>query len=325
MIFLFSSFLTTPWIAATVHTTAIMELTAFALSPSSFVGSHSLTRPASVLVTPAKLNNGNKIVMVTKAPGRSKIFDAFMASMSPYSTTSFLVNSMQPETIVARTQVQLATTCMADDYIAACAKRQYVALGQSGVYNVTCTEGASSGSAEDARVAALAAAFRKRQVSTRTSFADLFEARKRAFVAVNGCSYEESLVKRFAKSAETIVFAKSEADGACVRYADPNSIEESYMMECVKRAATARATAGGLYGVMCSDGTVPGAAESARVRGLSVMFRNKQVGTGVRYQRKFNQSKNAFNQHSGGCAYEDSLFSKYPATAAAMRPNYSRY
>lgn len=288
---------------------------------SSFSGTRTLGQTKNAVASAKTTEKKSGVVMVTKAPGRSAVFDKFMASQSPWGKMSLASIGKKAETVVARTTMQVKTLCDADDYIAQCMKRQYVGLTQSGVYNVTCTEGASSYAAEDARVAALAAEFRKRQVSTVTSFGDLFEARKIAYASAKMCGYEESLVKRFGKSAETFVIGASESMGACSRYAMPSSVEEKYMMDCVIRASSARATENGCYSVMCSDGTVSGAAESKRVRGLSVEFRNKQVSPIVSSQWKFNQSKAAFY----GCEYEDGLFAKYPAVAAAMRPSYARY
>lgn len=214
----------------------------------------------------------------------------------------------------------------ADNYVAECARRQYIAVQNgSGVYSPACIEGTFAGAAEDSRVASLAAAFRRRQVNGVRAFADYFETRRLATALVNGCNYEESLVGRFPAAAAAIVLGISERDGTCVRYASPKSKAEEYMAASVQRAASARATPLGVYNVMCNDGTTKGAAEAKRVAGLATKYRNGFMSVLVKEQRRFNQSKFARSYFSNQCNYEDGLFSLYPAVAGSMRPDTARY
>lgn len=213
-----------------------------------------------------------------------------------------------------------------DDYIASCAKKQYImAQNSSGVFSPSCTEGTVRGAAEDARVAALANDFRRRQISGAASFTDYYEVRKLAFALAQGCNYEESLINRFPFAARATVIGNMEKVGACNRYATPKSAEEKYMAMCVERASSARSTPYGEYCGTCSDGTVKGAAETKRVAGLATKYRMGMYSASAKEQMKYDQSKFARNYFSGGCSYENDLFTKYPATAASMRPSYARY
>lgn len=213
-----------------------------------------------------------------------------------------------------------------DEYIAECARRQYIAAqNNSGVYSPTCTESTVSGGAEEARVASLAASFRRRQVLGVQSYTDYYETRRFATALSNGCNYEENLVGRFPAAAAMTILGTLEKEGVCSRYATPLNKAESYMSECVERAASARATQYGVYGILCSDGTTKGAAESKRVSCLASKYRNGFMNPLVKIQIKYNQSKFARDYYSHGCSYEDRLFSNYSAVAASMRPTTARY
>lgn len=295
---------------------------------------------------------------ITKEPlkvqGRSKIFAAFMASKgAPYpgtkkskeskdvgrvqnalnaaSTPFFLqsaVDAMRGYKAGgdAREVVQRPFQRNVDDYIANCVRRQYIAKqNASGVFGPSCTEGTVRGAAEDSRVAALAARFRRRQRPSAVSFADLFETRRRATVLAGGCNYEEMLVRRYADSALATVVGSSETIGACSRYIAPESVEEKYMAKCVERAASARSAASGVYTVMCCDGTTKGAAETKRVASLATAYRQKWRSGLAKEAYKYNVAKFARVNYSNMCSYEDALFEKYPAVAASMRPDYARY
>ena len=213
-----------------------------------------------------------------------------------------------------------------DDYLAQCSQRQYIAAqNSSGVYSPTCTESTVTGGAEQARVASLAASFRRRQVVGPQSFTDYYETRRFATALANGCNYEESLIRRFPAAASMTILGTTEKEGACVRYAAPSSKAESYMLQCVERAASARATPNGVYNILCSDGTTKGAAESKRVAGLATKYRNGFLNPLAKLQIKYNQIKFARDYFSHGCSYENNLFNNYSAVAAGMRPQTARY
>eukprot|EP00183_Erythrolobus_madagascarensis_P006083 CAMPEP_0185845180 /NCGR_PEP_ID=MMETSP1354-20130828/1209_1 /TAXON_ID=708628 /ORGANISM="Erythrolobus madagascarensis, Strain CCMP3276" /LENGTH=340 /DNA_ID=CAMNT_0028545075 /DNA_START=182 /DNA_END=1204 /DNA_ORIENTATION=+ len=71
-----------------------------------------------------------------------------------------------------------------------------------GVYSTSCADGTVKGAAEDARVAALAAAYRARQMGDLAKTGATFAARKQARDwFTNGCDYEEGLVNLFPAAA----------------------------------------------------------------------------------------------------------------------------
>lgn len=287
--------------------------------------------------------------------GRSKIFSAFMATKTaPYPgtpggaprkdfgrTQNALNAASSPFFRIAAVEAMRGYgkggdarevvqptrfTRRVDDYIADCARRQYIAKqNSSGVYSQSCTEGNVRGAAEESRVAALAARFRRRQRSSAASFADLFETRRRATALANGCNYEESLVRQYADAALATVVGSSEAIGACARYAAPESVAERYMADCVARAASARATRFGVYNVMCCDGTTKGAAEAKRVSTLATQYRQKQKSKVAKEGQKYEVAKYGMNNYGNMCSYENGLFKAYPAAAATMRPDFARY
>lgn len=219
----------------------------------------------------------------------------------------------------ARVKIKKPFERRVDSYIAACAKRQYIAAqNPSGVYGPSCTEGTVSGAAEESRRAALSAEFRRAQEGGGVSFAKYFETRRLATALANGCAYEESLIGRFPDSARMTIVGTAEKYNVCSRYAMPASDAESYMADCVARARSASATSGGVYSATCNDGNEKGAAEAARVARLATKYRVGTMGALKKEQMKYDQAKFARDYYSNMCSYENDLFTKYPATAAGM-------
>lgn len=256
-----------------------------------------------------------------KTEGRSKWFDLFQQINGPQREKAFYTPpAFRSAFKNARTVTVDFAAREADDYIATCAQRQYIAAqnGYSGVYSPSCTEGTVFGAAEASRVASLSAQFRRRQESGVASFAKLFETRRLAFSMVNSCNYEEKLIGKFPESARMTIVGTAEKFGICSRYASPASVAEKYMVECVERAKSADKCPGGVYTPACQDATVKFAAEDARVASLATAYRVNTLGPLAKEQKRYDQSKFARDLYSNGCNYEDELFTKFPATAAGM-------
>lgn len=214
----------------------------------------------------------------------------------------------------------------ADRYMAACVTRQYKQTAAPfGEYGVQCTEGAARHQAEEARSAALSAQFRLRQRSSAQKFGDFCETRRQAVVGAHGCSYEETLLARFPVAARAFVTGGSEARGNCVRYAVGASPAETYMAAAVDKQMKMRAVPRGVYDVLCSDGNARNVAEYKRVAALAARFRAGQMPAAAKEQAKFSNAKYARDFYAHGCSYEETLFNKYPAVSASMRPSTARY
>lgn len=323
-----------------------------AFASSTFLGVNA--KPTTGLhIAPAACNNGVRMVAVPE--GRSKIWTAFQSSVQknyvPKNSEERVVQKSPAENALrvgatpyfleyakaqlqgfaaggdARDAILRPQLRKADEYVAACARKQYI-MGSmpTGVFSSQCFEGSVKFAAEDARVAALASEYRAKTIPSVASFADLYEARRRAIVLAKGCSYEEGLITKFSgKAAAAVVQGTSELNRACFRYSSPDSLAEKYMADCVAKQSNFRAVSGGLYGVMCCDATTSGAAEAKRVAALSTEYRNGQQSLLQKTQTKFDQAKYARDNYAHGCSYEEELFEKYPATAAAMRPDSARY
>eukprot|EP00180_Rhodochaete_pulchella_P001506 Plantae.Rhodophyta-Rhodochaete_pulchella.ctg2321.p1 GENE.Plantae.Rhodophyta-Rhodochaete_pulchella.ctg2321~~Plantae.Rhodophyta-Rhodochaete_pulchella.ctg2321.p1 ORF type:complete len:199 (-),score=27.95 Plantae.Rhodophyta-Rhodochaete_pulchella.ctg2321:590-1108(-) len=167
---------------------------------------------------------------------------------------------------------------------------------------------------------ALGAKYRQEGMSNSHRFGAYFENRKRAVIAANGCSYEESLITKFPKSTAAYILGQAEANRTCSRYASSPSAEETYMKSSVDRQMKMRAC-NGVYSMACTEGTYKGQAELARVMGLSTEFRMNQTSQLEKERAKFESKKYALAQYSNGCSYEEELFVTYPAAAASMRPS----
>lgn len=293
-----------------------------AFASSSFLGAAS--KPATGLApTPAVCTSTVRMVSIPE--GKSKIWTSYAKSIwtnvNPFNTQA------NPNINVPEAMMTSANLRKADKYVADCVRKQYIAASNaSGVFNAQCQEGSAKFAAEDARVAALAAEYRAGMVPASVAIGDIFEARRRAIVLGQGCGYEEKLVGLFKMAgANAVVTGSSEKSRACVRYADPSSVAEKYMTDSVSKQSNFRAVTGGLYGVLCCDATTSGAAEAKRVTGLAVEYRNGQRSLLQKEDAKRELARFAHENYAHMCTYEEDLFTKFPATAAAMRPNSARY
>lgn len=284
--------------------------------------SSSFSKNNGFAAVSAKPQARNLISMASpkKAEGRSKYFDLFQQINAPNREKAFYTPpALRPNFKNARAASTSISTRAVDDYITACAQRQYIAAQNgSGVYSQSCTEGTVSGAAEASRVASLAVSFRRNQEAGVASFNKLYETRRMAFALANGCNYEEKLIGNYPEAARMTVVGTAEKFSVCSRYATPNSLAEKYMAECVERAKSASKCSGGVYASACGDGSVKGAAEEARIASLATAYRVNTMNPIAKEQKKFDQSKFARDYYSNGCNYEDELFAKFPAVAAGM-------
>lgn len=108
----------------------------------------------------------------------------------------------------------------ADKYMADnCVTAQYKAQANpTGVYSMSCTEGAASGEAVKSAELSNMAGFRQMQRPLNQKYFDFYETRKMAINMSHGCSYEEGLVGNFPRVAAATVRGYSEAKQLCVRY-----------------------------------------------------------------------------------------------------------
>lgn len=292
-------------------------MTAFA--PSVFLGTASKPKFA-IQHAPAARTSGVRMVLGSRS--------VFWKGVANKGNTAFTASGARVGVRFDARKAMLSFELhKVDDYIAECARKQYIAASNpSGVYSPQCTEGGAKFATEEARVASLAAKYRAGMVDKITGFADIYETRRRALVHAQGCNFEENLINKFGGSAASaVVMGSSEKSRACARYATPNGVAEKYMTECVSRAAYARAAAGGLYGVMCCDGTTKDAAEAKRVSALAVAYRNGHRSLLDKEDSKREQARFACESYAHLCSYEEELFNKFPATGAAMRPDSARY
>ncbi|KAI0560199.1 Gamma 31 kDa subunit of phycoerythrin [Gracilaria domingensis] len=208
----------------------------------------------------------------------------------------------------------------ADEYMAKSVRTQYIQISQpTGVYGVQCTEGSVKGAAEVSRILALNARFRALQSSPFKKYGDLYENRKNAIVSSAMCHHEESQFSDYPKMSSTYNIARSEANGSCIRYATPESIEEAAMMRYMDIQQNNAANPSGVYSTACNEGAAKGQAEDTRVAALNVAYRNAQKPLGQILKEKYQQKKYGYIQ-CHGCNYEEQLVSKYPAIGAAFRP-----
>lgn len=214
----------------------------------------------------------------------------------------------------------------ADAYMSASIMRQYKAVAcPNGVYTVACTEGNAALQADESRVAALGAAFRRKQRPASVKFGDKFDARRRAVAASHQCSYEENLFCKLTATPSMSVAASAEAIGACSRLAVSDNPVEQYMMDSVTRQCKNAVVPFGEYGVSCADGTTKGGAEFRRVADLAAKYRTGTWSSLAKEQRKYDVRKHARDAYGHGCTYEDALFTEYPEMAASMSGQGARY
>ena len=203
--------------------------------------------------------------------------------------------------------------------------KQYLAKSNpTGEYGVQCTEGSVKFAAEAQRVRALNTRFRAQQARPALKYGRMYENRKNSIVGSHECSHEESQFADYRKVAETYNLAKSEALGACIRYATPETVEEAAMLRYMDIQQNNAANPSGVYNSSCNEGSCKGASEELRVAALNAAFRNGQKPTGQILQEKYEQKKAGYAA-CHGCNYEESLVSSYPAIGAAFRPKYYGY
>lgn len=218
------------------------------------------------------------------------------------------------------------TAAAADVYMARSVRSQFKATAVPfGVYTAACTEGTVKGAADAARVASLSATFRSGHRSVASKYGDYFETRRQATIAAHGCSYEEALLGAYPRTAAAMLLGTAEASRACVRYASSSSPEEAYMAASVDAAMKARAVVGGVYAPSCTDGSAGGEAEAKRVAAVAVRFRSAHLPATTRTAARYDAARAARAHYGHGCSYEEALFDKYSAVAAAMRPSTARY
>lgn len=207
----------------------------------------------------------------------------------------------------------------ADCYMGDTIRRQYKKLSTpSGVYGVQCTEGAVKFSAEVARVRALNSNYRQLLRSPLKKYFDMYENRRAAIAASSNCHYEEKLFCAFPKASAAYNLGKSEAEGACMRYALPETVEEASMMRFMDIQQNNAANPSGVYNMSCNEGTVKGQADDVRIAALNTAYRSAQRPIGQIMQGKYNQRKYGYT-FANGCNYEESLINKYPALGATFR------
>lgn len=207
----------------------------------------------------------------------------------------------------------------ADKYMADSVLYQYYNIANpTGEYGVQCTEGSVKLAAEAARVRALNTRFRARQASPPKRYGDLYENRKQAVAADHICQYEEELFCENPQMAATYCVARNEANGACFRYATPETVEEAAMLRYMDIQQNNAANPSGVYNSSCNEGAAKFQSEDLRIASLSAAYRNGQKPVGQLLREKYEQRKYGYVQ-CHGCNYEEGLVSKYPAIGAAFR------
>eukprot|EP00178_Gracilaria_changii_P011448 TRINITY_DN3261_c0_g1_i1.p1 TRINITY_DN3261_c0_g1~~TRINITY_DN3261_c0_g1_i1.p1 ORF type:complete len:281 (+),score=32.68 TRINITY_DN3261_c0_g1_i1:370-1212(+) len=86
---------------------------------------------------------------------------------------------------------------------------------------------------------------------------------------------------------------------------------DTYMAQSVLKQYLNISQPTGVYGVQCTEGSVKGAADVARIRALNARFRAKQASPAKKYGDLYENRKNAIAADHI-CHYEESLFCDYP-------------
>lgn len=229
---------------------------------------------------------------------------------------------------------EISPVTPADGYMATCLTSQYKAMANpTGVYSISCTEGASKGQAEESRELSVLASFRQKQRSTSQKYFDLFESRKQAIKQAHGCSYEESYAS-YPLVAKAMIRGYSEAKQLCVRYntginyvrecGSDEAIASAYMSNTVDMQYKALAVPTGVYTGTCADGNTSGLAEFKRIQANSARYRANLMPEGFKAQSRYDAKKYAMSMFRC-CQYEEDVFKRFPAVAASMRPLTARY
>ena len=250
---------------------------------------------------------------------KPKADDPSLANGPPQMSLAALRLRKQSSSLSSKSGTYAKLTSKADQYMARSIRDQYKATAcRQGVYGTQCIEGTTRGAAESARVRALAMDFRRRQMNPREKTGRFFEMRRMAIQNVgHNCNYEEKLIVNNPSMASSYAMGKMEANGACARYAIPESTEEAAMVNYIDTQNKNRVN-DGVYKTSCQEGSYKGAAEDARVYALATSYRNAQKPTGQLLQEKYNQSKYGYMM-ANNCSYEEGIFAKYPAVGAGMR------
>lgn len=207
----------------------------------------------------------------------------------------------------------------ADEYMANSVRRQYIAMTNPlGTFGVQCTEGSVQDAAEVSRVRALNLSFRMRQSSPSKTAFDLFENRKNAIASSHECSHEEKQFATCPKVAASYNLGKAEANGTCLRYASPETVEEAAMMRYMDIQQKIAVNPTGVYNVWCNEGAAKGQSEDIRIAALNAAYRQGQKSANKLMDEKYQQKKAGYAA-SHGCNYEEGLVSNFPAIGASFR------
>lgn len=223
----------------------------------------------------------------------------------------------------------------ADAYMAECVTSQYKAMANpTGVYSIACTEGAAKLQAEESRELANMNAFRQLQRPIGQKYADMYTTRLTGVRMAHGCSHEEKQLCDFPQVAKAMVRGYSEAKKICVRYntstafvkecGSEEDIASAYMSERIDMQYKQMACPNGEYAATCAEGNTAGLADFKRVQAMSARFRANLMPEIVKAQSRYDAKLSA-RTLARCCDYEEAVFNKFPATAAAMRPLISRY
>lgn len=208
----------------------------------------------------------------------------------------------------------------ADEYMAKNIMRQYKEFAvRNGVYTTKCTEGTQKLQADEKRIFSRESAFRQAQKPVNVRMRERYDARKKAFIAANGCSAEESKFKNLPMSARVYVSARNEAMGTCTRYVAPQSIAENYMTNSVMNQVRMASCPYGEYLMgNCTEGYVKGQAEERRVAVLASEYRAGQQSASEATRLQYKAPQAAVQNYGHECSHEEKQFYEMPAVAAAM-------
>lgn len=220
---------------------------------------------------------------------RERKGDSTVSSFMPLFMPAYGSGVPSQQLDAAKDTVKPRSAAAADTYMAEnCVTAQYKAVANpTGVYSISCTEGAAKHQAEESRELSNMARFRQMQRPLNRKYFDFFEARKMATSMAHGCSYEEGMVANYPKVASAMVRGYSEAKSLCVRYNTANSPEEAYMAQSVDMQYKRMAVPNGVYGVTCTDGNTAGLADFKRVQAISARFRANQMSDNAKEQAKY--------------------------------------
>lgn len=97
---------------------------------------------------------------------------------------------------------------------------------------------------------------------------------------------------------------------------------DTYMAKGVLRQYLNMSNPTGEFGVQCTEGSVKGAAEAARIRALNTRFRGRQASVSAKYGNMYDNRKMAVSS-SHQCHHEESQFVDYPSMTACYNTSKS--